>query len=229
MPILGDAVRTHWWRFVPVGAAAVVCVPTSSPFGLVPVVLWCALARTRRTGLVVGAVLVALLAWFVLPRELGFGGPWVPSYVELFWLYPVLAALVCLPAVPRDRGIGSAVLVLTTMVATGLLATAVVLLGQLESKPGDEGVLPAPAGLKATEGLGHCGSGNCSREVTLKGDRAPDVLRAHLESRGFTPRPALDSGDERVCRADGLVFTHEVCAESRTLTSTEVRVVWYVN
>ncbi|MGI5499463.1 hypothetical protein [Lentzea sp. CA-135723] len=229
MPILGDAVRTHWWRFVPVGAAAAVCVPTSSLFGLVPVVLWCALARTRRTGLVVGGALVAVLAWFVLPRALGLAGPWVPSYIELFWLYPVVAALVCLPAVPRERGIASAVLVLTTMVATGLLATAVVLLGQLESKPGDEGVLPGPAGLKVAEGLGHCGSGNCSREVTLTGTSAPDATREHLASRGFTPRPALDSGDERVCRADGLVFTHEVCAESRTITPAEVRVVWYVD
>ncbi|WP_394619170.1 hypothetical protein JNUCC0626_08755 [Lentzea sp. JNUCC 0626] len=229
MPILGETVRTHWWRCALVGAAAVVCVPTSSLFGVVPVLLWAALARTRRTGLIVGCVLVALLAWFVLPRFLGFAGPWVPSYVEVFWLYPVFAALVCLPAVPRERSIAAGALVLTTMVLTGLIAAAFVLLVQLESKPGDEGVLPVPGGVQAVEGTGHCGSGNCSREVTVTGDRAPEVMRAHLAERGFTPRYPLDSGDERVCRADGLVFTHEVCAESRTRTSTEVRVVWYVS
>ncbi|WP_285639797.1 hypothetical protein [Lentzea sp. NBRC 102530] len=232
MPILGEAVRTHWWRFAPVAAAAAVCVPTPGPsnlFGLVPIVLWCALARTRTTGLVVGGVLVVLLAAFVLPRAFWFAGPWVPSYAELFWLYPMLAALVCLPAVPRQRRVADGALVLAVMVLSGFLATGVLLVAQLEAKPGDEGVLPAPTGLTATEGLGHCGSGNCSREVTLTGDRAPERVREHLRSRGFTPRERLSPGDDRVCRIDGLLTTHEVCAESRTLTSTEVRVVWYVD
>jgi hypothetical protein len=226
MSDLGEVARRHGWRAVLVVAAVVVGTfpwnaAPSSLFGAVPILIWCFLARSRETGVTVGLILLAVLVWFVVPRGLGWSGPWVPSEVEVYWLYPVIAAVVCLPALRR---VGTGVLGLVTMIMAGFLATAVVLLGQLESKPGDEGVLPAPSGLRIAEGRGHCGSGNCSREVIATGDRAPDVMREHLESRGFSSRTP-----KRMCRATGFVFTHEVCAEPRTIASDTVEVTWYVN
>lgn len=225
MYTLGEATRLHWWKAALLVAAVIVATfPWTAPasvFGAVPILIWCFLARSREAGVIVGLILLALLVWFVVPRGLGWSGPLVPSEVEVYWLYPVIAAVVCLPALRR---VSTGVLGLVTMVLAGFLATAVVLLGQLEAKPGDEGVLPAPSGLRVAEGSGYCGSGNCSREVTATGDRAPEVMREHLESRGFTVRTP-----ERMCRAIGLVFTHEVCAESKTISSDAVEVTWYVN
>jgi hypothetical protein len=226
MSDLGEAARRHWWRAALVVAAVIVAAfpwnaAPSSLFGVVPILIWCLLAGSREAGVTVGLILLALLVWFVMPRGLGWSGPWVPSEVELHWLYPAIAAAVCLPALRRVR---TGVLGLVTMIMAGFLAAAVVLLGQLEAKPGDEGVLPVPSGLKVAEGSGHCGSGNCSREVIATGDRAPDVMREHLESRGFAVRTP-----QRMCRAIGLVFTHEVCAEPKRITSDTVEVTWYVN
>lgn len=221
---------SRWaWRAALVVAAVVVgTFPWSgAPFGLaavVPILIWCALARSPREGGVPGLVLLALLAWFVVPRGLGWSGPLVPSAVEVCWLYPIMAAVVCLVAMPRERGLTSSSLGLVAMVGIGFLVTAVVLLDRLEAKPGDEGVLPAPAGLRVAEGTGHCGSGNCSREVTLSGERAPEVVREHLDSHGFSARTP-----ERMCRETGLVFTHEVCAELATAGPDAVEVTWYVN
>jgi hypothetical protein len=225
MSNLGELVRRHWWKAALLVAAVIVATfPWTAPagvFGAVPILIWCFLARSRTAGLTVGLILLALLVWFAVPRGLGWSGPLVPSEVEVYWLYPVIAAVVCLPALQRVR---TGVLGLVTMIMAGLLAAAVVLLGQLEAKPGDEGVLPAPPGLRVAEGSGHCGSGNCSREVTATGDRAPEVMREHLEARGFTVRTP-----ERLCRATGVVFTHEVCAESKKIASGAVEVTWYVN
>jgi len=226
MSTLGEATRLHWWKAALLVAAVIVgtfpwTAAPSGLFGVVPILIWCFLARSREAGVTVGLILLAVLVWFVVPRGLGWSGSLVPSEVEVYWLYPVIAAVVCLPALRR---VSTGVLGLVTMVLAGFLATAVVLLGQLEAKPGDEGVLPAPSGLRVAEGSGYCGSGNCSREVTATGDRAPDLMREHLESRGFTVRTP-----ERLCRATGLVFTHEVCAEPKKISSDTVEVTWYVN
>ncbi|MGW6442415.1 hypothetical protein [Lentzea sp. NPDC055074] len=231
MSNLGETARLTQlgWRVALVAAAVVVgTFPwNTAPFGLagvVPILIWCLLARSARKGVVTGSVLLALLAYFVVPRGLGWSGPLVPSALEVCWLYPMVAAVVCLIAMPRERGLTASSLGLVAMVGAGLLITAVVLFDQLEDKPGDESVLPGPSDLRTTEMDGHCGSGNCSREVVLVGDRAPELVREHLESRGFTARTP-----ERMCRATGLVFTHEVCAESKTITPDRVAVVWYVN
>ena len=230
MSNLGETRLTRYaWRVSLIAAALVVgTFPWSgAPFGLagvVPILIWCLLARSPGDGVVPGLVLLALLAYFVVPRELGWSGPLVPSAVEVCWLYPVIAAVVCLVAMPRERGLNSSSLGLVAMVGVGFLITAVVLLDRLEAKPGDEGVLPGPSGLRAVEGTGHCGSGNCSREVRMTGERAPEVVREHLESRGFTTRTP-----ERMCRATGLVFTHEVCAEPDAIGPDAVEITWYVN
>ncbi|MFJ5991528.1 hypothetical protein [Lentzea sp. NPDC092896] len=225
MSNLVETARLHWWKAALLVAAVIVgSFPWNAPsslFGVAPILIWCFLAPSRKAGVTVGLILLAVLVWFAVPRGLGWSGPLVPSEVEVYWLYPVIAAAVCLPALRR---VSTGVLGLATMVLAGFLATAVVLLGRLEAKPGDEGVLPAPSGLRVAEGSGYCGSGNCSREVTATGDHATDVMREHLEARGFTVRTP-----ERMCRATGLVFTHEVCAESKKISSDAVEVTWYVN
>ncbi|MDX8055405.1 hypothetical protein SK571_39035 [Lentzea sp. BCCO 10_0798] len=217
---------THWWRIVPFVAGLSVSVVASgiSLFGMVPIVLWCALARTWRTGFAVGMTLVALHAWFVVPRQLGWSGPLVPSYAERFWLYALVTAFICAVGLAVESRLVAGVGWLVAMVGVGFFITVVVLLDELEAKPRDEGVLPGPPGLEVAEGAGHCGSGNCSREVVMTGDRAPEVVREHLESRGYTARTPT-----RMCWAVGVVFTHEVCAEPKTVSADKVAVTWYVN
>ena len=75
-------------------------MPTPGPllFGMLPIALWAWLSRSPRTGVAVGAILVALLAWFVVPRALWASGSWVPSEAESYWLYAVFAAMVCVIA-----------------------------------------------------------------------------------------------------------------------------------
>ncbi|WP_030475190.1 hypothetical protein [Lentzea albidocapillata] len=216
----------HWWRIMPFVAGLSVSVLASgiSLFGMVPIVLWCLLARTWRTGLAVGMTLAALHVWFVVPRQLGWSGPWVPSYVERFWLYALVTAFVCAVGLAVQRRLLAGAGWLFAMVGMGFFITGVVLFDELEAKPRDEGVLPGPPGLQVVEGPGYCGSGNCSREVTMTGDRAPEVVRGHLESRGYTARTP-----ERMCREVGVVFTHEVCAEPKTISADTVEVTWYVN
>lgn len=207
------------WRgvFVVLGILVVGTSRDVNVFGLVPILLWAALARSWRTGVVVGLVLLALLTWFVVPRGLGWSGPWVPSALEVYWLYPVIAAVVC------EAGLG----LLIPMVGLGVLAAVLDVVWVHGSKPGSEGVLPEPPGIEIVEGAGRCGSGNCAREVEATGDRAPEVMRAHLASRGFSPSPPLGS-DERLCRMIGLAVRHEVCAELRDTGANRVRVLWYV-
>ncbi|MDX3659450.1 hypothetical protein PV646_19275 [Streptomyces sp. ID05-26A] len=231
MSKLGEMARLtqRGWRVaLVVGAVVVGTFPwNSAPYGLagvVPILIWCLLAGSARDGVVTGLILLTLLAYFVVPRGLGFSGPLVPSAIEVCWLYPMVAAVVCLIAMPRERGLTASSLGLVAMVGAGLLITAVVLFDQLEDMPGGESVLPGPSELRTAEMDGHCGSGNCAREVVLIGDRAPELVREHLESRGFTAHTP-----QRMCRTTGLVFTHEVCAESTTVTPDRVAVVWYVN
>jgi hypothetical protein len=222
--------KMSWWRIVPLVPGVIIGAwgsPTLFVFG--PLVLWCVwLARTRWTGLVVGLILLALLVWFVVPVRLSWPGPWVPAPLELFWLYSVLAAVVCGVGVLVERRWPPGVWVLLVIVAFGFVGALVLWFDRLESKPKDEGVLPAPSGVKVVEGGGWCGSGNCARELEVTGDRATEVMRAHLMSRGFSAASSLD-GDERMCRTTGLVMTHKVCAELERPTGNSVRVAWYVN
>ncbi|RDI31938.1 hypothetical protein [Lentzea flaviverrucosa] len=217
---------THWWRIVPLAAGLLVSVVASgiSLFGMVPIVLWCVLARTWRSGFVVGMSLVAVHAWFVVPRQLGWSGPWVPSYIERFWLYAVVTAFVCAVGLAVQRWLLAGLGWLFAMIGSGFFITVVLLFDALEAKPRDEGVLPGPSGLQVVEGAGYCGSGNCSRDAVMTGDRAPEVVREHLESRGYMAR-----SPERMCWAVGVVYTHEVCADMRTISADKVEVTWYIN
>ncbi|RSM46058.1 hypothetical protein DMA12_12290 [Amycolatopsis balhimycina DSM 5908] len=224
-----EQVKTHWWRgalvvtAVTIAAAFAREAPFAAVFALVPVLLWCSLARSPRNGVVVGLVLLALLAWFVVPRELDLSGPWVPAKIEVYWLYTTLAAVVC--AIGARRGAGR----LTALVVAGFVVTGGVLFSEWEAPPGDEGVSPGPAQLRIVESIG-CGSGNCWREMAVTGDYAADVLRAHLTARDFIPAPSAgDRRIERFCRDTGLLVTHTVCADLYTFTETSARVDWYVN
>lgn len=222
--------REYPWRLVLVIVSMLVSVPSrdTNLFGLFPILLWCFLARSWRTGAVVGLVLLALLTWFVVPRGLGWSGPWVPSALEVYWLYPMIAAVVCEVGVLVERRTIAGLGWLIPMVALGFAAAVLDVVWTHGDKPGSEGVLPEPPGIEVVAGAGHCGSGNCAREVEATGDRAPEVMRAHLAGRGFSPSRPLNS-DERVCRVIGLVERHEVCAELRVTGANSVRVLWYVN
>jgi hypothetical protein len=218
-----ERVKTHWWRVALVVPAVVVAAfsPSvfSGAFGVVPILIWCSLAPSRRTGLIVGSVLLVLLAWFVVPRALNLAGPW-PAGREIFWLHPALAAVVC--AIGARRGAAR----LTTLVCAGFLVTGAAWVVGLEAAAGDEGVSPGPAQLQIQEDH-DCGSGGCWRVMTATGDRAPDVMREHLAAANFTASP--DPEHTELCRTNGLVVTHEVCARLRTLSPDAVRVEWYVN
>ncbi|WP_344678932.1 hypothetical protein [Saccharopolyspora taberi] len=67
-------------------------------------------------------------------------------------------------------------------------------------------------------GYGGCGSGGCSRYLFATGDRAHEVMREHLASRGFTP----DGQHQQLCRRTGVVATHTACASLHNLTADEV-------
>lgn len=200
----------------------------ASVFVLLPILLWCALARTIRTGLVVGLVLLALQAWFVVPRGLGWSGRWVPTAMEGLWLFPVVTGVVCLAGLLVERREPTGVAWLLALAGLGFLGAAFLFVFDDGAGPRDEGVLPGPAELRLVEGEGHCGSGNCARIAEATGGRAHEVMRAHLMSRGYAPASPL-SGDERLCRRTGLVSAREVCAELKDLSATGLRITWYVN
>ncbi|MET8758452.1 hypothetical protein [Lentzea sp. NPDC004782] len=227
-------VRANWWRFAlgAAGLAVAALAPDSSAFGVLPVLLWCVLARTRRTGLVVGFVLLVLQVWFVVPRGLGWSGPWVPSALDGFWLYPVLTAVVSSAGLLVERRWLAGVVWLAALAGLGFLSAAFVVVVVYEgAAPRDEGVLPGPPGLRVAEVDGWCGSGhgaNCARVLEATGERAHEVMRAHLVSHGYTAAKQLDT-DERLCRRTGLVSVQEVCADLKDLSATGVRVTWYVN
>lgn len=221
--------KTHWWRFA-LAAAGLVVGASFADAGLflyVPVLLWCVLARTARTGLLAGVVLLALQVWFVVPRGLGWSGPWVPTAMEGFWLYPLLTAVVCVAGLLVDGRFVVGVVWLAAVVGVGLLGLAVAVLDEYEgAAPGDEDVLPVPAGLRLGKVDMMCGSGhgaNCWRQFEATGERAHEVMRAHLESHDYT------SANERFCRSTGLVSVREVCAELKDVSATAVKVTWYVN
>ncbi|EOD64936.1 hypothetical protein [Amycolatopsis vancoresmycina] len=222
--LTAEQVKTHWWRAaVAVAAVAVVTFSRDDPFAglfaLVPILVWCAAARSGRAGVVTGLVLLALLAWFVLPRELGLAGPWVPAAIEVYWLHTTLAAVVCAIG---SRKPGPWLL----PAFGGFVVTGGVLVAGWQEAPSDEGVLPGPAQLRIIEDI-DCGSGGCWRVAESTGDHAAEVWQAHLTARNFTPAPALD-GVTRFCRTTGLLVNHQTCAEVRPLAPDSARVEWYV-
>ncbi len=174
-----------------------------------------------RTRVIVAVIVSVLVVWFVVPRGLGWSGPWVPSFTETFWLLPLLVSIV-LGAGFLVEGRTVAVLLLPILVVGGFVAGAIVAVMRMEAPPGDEGVVPGPAGLHVAKGSVKCGSGGCWREVDATGDNAHEEMSAHLASRGYS------GDDQRMCRRTGLVATHEVCAELKDV-SGGVRVTWYVN
>ncbi|MDT7804773.1 MAG: hypothetical protein QOI78_8206 [Actinomycetota bacterium] len=218
-----------WWRFALAAAAVGVSVfaweqPFVALFGVLPILVWCVLAKSARTGLVAGLVLLALLAWFTVPRGLGLTGPWVPASIEVYWFHTTLAAVVCAVGMLVERERPSALL--PTLVVVGFVAAGGVLALHWDAPPGDEGVAPGPSQLTVARDHA-CGSGNCWGVLEATGDHAPDVMREYLVPHGFTPAREI-SGVPRLCRRTGVLVTHEVCAELRTLSATAVRVEWYV-
>ncbi|MET8850898.1 hypothetical protein [Amycolatopsis sp. NPDC004625] len=219
-----ERVKNHGWRVaLVVAAVAVVAFSRQNPFAglfaLVPILAWAAVARSRRAGVVTGLVLLALLAWFVLPRELGLAGPWVPAAIEVYWLHTTLAAVVC--AIGARRAGSWALLVFA-----GFVVTAGVLVTGWQEAPGDEGVAPGPAQLRLAEDI-MCGSGGCWRSGEATGADAGGAWRDYLLARDFTPEPAFD-GVPRFCRTTGLLVNHTVCVQVRSRTADSARVEWYV-
>ncbi|MBE1498220.1 hypothetical protein H4696_005320 [Amycolatopsis lexingtonensis] len=218
-----EGVRTRWWRAALVVAAIAVVPfarndPLAAVFGLLPVFLWAFSPRSPWTGV----ALVALLAWFVVPRELDATGPWVPAAIETYWLYPLLAAVAW--AALERRHFGR----LAVLVLTGFAVTGGVLFSGWEGPPGDEGVSPGPPGLRIAEDIG-CGSGGCWRVLTATGDRAAEVVTGYLTAKNFAPAPQSEiTRVPRFCRTTGLLVNHRTCAEVRPLGPASARVEWYV-
>lgn len=222
--LTAERVKAHGWRVaLVVAAVAVVAFSREDPFAavlaLVPILAWCATARPGRAGVITGLVLLALLVWFVLPRELGLAGPWVPAAIEVYWLHTTLAAAVC--AIGARRAGPWALLVLA-----GLMVTGVVLVAGWQEAPGDEGVAPGPAQLRLAEEI-DCGSGGCWRVATATGDDAAGAWRDYLLARSFTTEPEI--GSVRLfCRTTGLLVNHTVCVRVRPQAADAARVEWYV-
>lgn len=238
----------HWWRVALVSAAVAMGVfaagvaPTAL-FGVAPVLVWCAdPRRSRRGGVPVGLVLLVLLAWFTLPHGLGWSGRWVPSAAEVCWLYPLLAAVVCVVGALVGARAGGRVsgqagaradrsrpgcVPLAVVVFVGFVLALGDLVELDESRPGDEGVVPGPAGVRVVEVDPVCGSGGCSRVVAFGGSRA--VVEAHLRSRGFTTPSAYGTGGTKwMCRVTGVLVERRACAGVRE-GAGEVLVSWHVD
>lgn len=221
--LISEPVKTHWWRGALGVAAVVVACFAASPFAglfaLLPTLFWLWLAPSRRTGLIVGAVLLVLLAWFVLPMN--FAGPWVPAPIEVYWLHTTIAAVIC--AIGARRGFVR----LFLLVIAGFVVTGGVWFAGLEAAPGDEGIVPAP--LPVGQSL-ECASGGCWRALESTGDHADQRWREHLTSHGYSPAsPGPITGAPRFCRSTGIVVTHTICAEVRALSPDAVHVEWYDN
>jgi hypothetical protein len=222
--------RRLWWRFALAAAAVGVAAfaweePFVALFGVLPTLAWCVLAKSARTGVVVGLVLLVLLAWFVVPRELDLAGPWVPASMEVYWFHTTLAAVVCAVGMRVERQRLSPLL--PTMVVVGLLAAGGAVVVHWQAPPRDEGVAPGPSQLTVARDY-RCGSGGCWGELEVTGDRAFDVMREYLVPHGFTPAGDVN-GIPQLCRRTGVLVTHEVCAQLRARSATAVRVEWYVN
>ncbi len=213
--------RAHWWRVALVAAAIAVVPfarndPFAAVFGLLPVLVWAFSPGSPWTG----AVLVALLAWFVVPRELDATGPWVPAAIEVYWLYPLVAAVAWAALERRHFGRPTAVAL------TGFAVTCGVLVTGWQAAPGDEGVYPGPPALRISQDI-DCGSGGCWRVLTATGDRAPEVVAGYLTAKNFTRNDI--AAVPRFCRTVGLLVTHRTCARVRPLGPALARVEWYVD
>jgi hypothetical protein len=212
--LIDERVKSHWWRGALVVAGVAVAAFAGDDdafaawFGLLPLLIWCSLARSWRSGVAVGVVLLALLAWFVLPRSLGLAGRWVPAAIEVYWLHTTLAAIVC--AIGARRGFGR----LLALVTAGFVVTVGALFAAYESPPGAEGVAPGPAQLRITRDF-ECGSHNCWGVLEATGDRAPEVVRDYLVARNFTPAPPSDiTRVPRFCRHTGSWWTTRCARKS---------------
>jgi len=247
---IGKWLHSYGWRVAPVAIALVV---GTAPWGAyttvggvvaaAPVVLWCwLLARTRRTGLVVAALLIVLQAWVVVPAAMGWTGQWlVPSFGDLVTWYPWLTAGVCVVGVSVERRrAGQEPLPLGWLIA-GTSAAAVALCcsgavwymsGTLDALPGDEGLLPMPAGLTVSAADPLCGSGGCARSIVVSGDHADARVRAHLAERGYRLRadPVWQQEFEATARhRTGVLCPHNVLLGYRASGTGSVTLIWSVD
>ena len=170
----------------------------------------------------------------VLPRPDGWP---VASVGDLVTWYLLLAAVICVSGAAADRrhtgvaalgfAAGSAAVVVAVLLVA-CVAGGVVWWRDGRSAPGDEGVLPVPAGLTATE-LISCGAEECVRSVDVTGDRAEARVRAHLSARGFHLLPDPASWSKFTYeRETGVVKPHEVHLGYAVGGPGKVRVFWYV-
>jgi hypothetical protein len=227
-----ERLKSGWWRPAFILAALVMAVfdwyePIVAVFAVAPVLIWCwGLARSDRTGLVVGLVMLALAAWILLPRDWGFSGRWVPSVFDVCLFLPILTVVICRIGMRgvRSRGPLRAIGLAAFAVVGFLTAGYVALWYYAEGVTGGEGVWPGPSGLQVVEGPGEGGSGGMSRRLDATGDRAAERMRDYLMSRGFVPR----GNGTWLCRANGIVLTYKVCATVVDISPTEARVTWSV-
>jgi hypothetical protein len=217
----GERLKKNWWRLAVVAATLLMAVfawyePIVAVFTVVPVLAWCwSLGRLDRRGVVT----LAVAAWILLPRGLGFSGPWVPSVFEVCLLLPIIAAFVHLTGL-RSRRWPSAI-GFTAFFVAGFVVAVYTAAMYSDGATGDEGVWPGPSGLQIVEVDGEGGSSFSSRRLEATGDRAPERMRDYLASRGFT-----DQGHG--CRANGVVLTYKVCAAVVELSPTKARVSWWI-
>jgi hypothetical protein len=246
---IGSLLRSNGWRVVPIAVALVVgaapwdaYATVGGVFAATPVVLWCwLLARTRRTGLIVAALLIVLQAWIVVPRAVGWTGQWlVPSFGDMVTWYPWLAAGICVVGVSVERRrAGQKPLSLGWLVAGASAATMVLccsgalwyLAGLSDAPPGDEGLLPMPAGLTVSARDPLCGSGGCAQSIVVSGDQADARVRAHLAERGYGLRADPQWQTEFAATArhrTGVLCPHHVWLGYRASGTGSVTIIWSV-
>jgi hypothetical protein len=229
-----ERVKKHWWRVASIAVTLVMAAcswhdPLVAVFAVIPVLSWCGcrdLARSDRAGKVVGLILLALTAWILLPRGLGLSGQWVPSVFDVCVFLPILTTVICATGLRAERSRGCLPVVgFSAFVVAGLLVAFYTLMFYAEGDTGDEGVWPGPSALQVVAGDKQCGSGGCARQLEATGDRAPELMRSYLASRGFT---TAGSENMWICRDTGLVLSYRVCAKVEDVSPTVVRVTWSI-
>jgi hypothetical protein len=227
-----ERVKKNWWRFAVTVATLVMGTfawyePTVAVLAVVPALVWCWVhERADRKGTVAGVILLALTAWILLPRDLGFSGPLVPSIFEVCLLLPIFVVVIYLTSTRYERSRGCLpALGLSAFVLAGLLTAGWTVVLYSEGDTGDEGVWPGPSGLQVVEGEREGGSGGMNRQLIATGDRAPERMRDYLSSRGFSPQ---GNGRTSVCRANGVLLTYKVCAAVVDISPTTAQVTWWI-